>query len=72
MERVRLEMNFLDEENKKFKISIEEPKEELDGAQIKDAMEGILEHDIFLSNGVGLIGLDGARFVRTSIEDIEL
>lgn len=72
MEKVRLEMNFLDEQSKNFKISIEDPKKDLEGAQIKDAMEGILEHDIFLSNGVRLTGLDGARFVRTSIEDIEL
>ena len=72
MDRARLEMNFLDEMNRKFKVSVDESKDDLENTQIKAAMEGILEHGIFLSNGVGLTNLDGARFVKTSIEDIEL
>lgn len=71
MDRVRLEMNFLDEMNKKFKVSVDEPKDDLENTQIKAAMEGILKHGIFLPNGVGLTNLDGARFVKTRIEDIE-
>ena len=66
-----LELGFLDELNKKFRISIDDPKEDLDSIQIQGAMESLLTHDIFVSNGVGLAAIDGAKIIRTNIEEIE-
>ncbi len=71
MEKVKLELGFLDELNKKFRISIDDPKEDLDSIQIQGAMESLLTHDIFVSNGVGLAAIDGAKIIRTNIEEIE-
>ncbi len=34
-------------------------------------MESLLTHDIFVSNGVGLAAIDGAKIIRTNIEEIE-
>lgn len=71
MEKVKLELGFLDELNKKFRISIDDPKEDLDSIQIQGAMESLLTYDIFVSNGVGLAAIDGAKIIRTNIEEIE-
>jgi hypothetical protein len=71
VEKVKLELGFLDELNKKFRISIDDPKEDLDSIQIQGAMESLLTHDIFVSNGVGLAAIDGAKIIRTNIEEIE-
>lgn len=71
MDRVRLELGFMDSSNKKFRISIDDPIEELDKEDIEGAMESLINHNIFTSDGKDLVGLDSARIIRTSTEEIE-
>lgn len=71
MENVKLELGFLDKGNKKFKISIDDPRENLEREDIQEAMSNLIENNIFISNGMDLAELDVARIIRTSIEEME-
>lgn len=71
MERVRLELGFIDSDDKKFRISIDDPIEELAKEDIESAMNSMIEYNIFSSDGKDVIGLDTARIIRTSTEEIE-
>lgn len=71
MEKTRLEMDFLDEDGKRFRISLNDPKEDLDRVQIENAMNSVIEHNIFDSNDGDLIALDAARIVTTTSEEID-
>ena len=71
MEKTRLEMDFLDEGGKRFRISLDDPKEDLDGEQIENVMQNVLSHNIFLSNDGDLVGLDIARIITTTVEEIK-
>lgn len=71
MDTVKLEMNFRDALDKNFRLSIEDPKEELDETQIEETMTNIITQNIFDSNGVDLITAKGARLITTNIEEME-
>lgn len=72
MNKKKLEMDFLDEMNKRFRLSIDNPKEDLDIIQVEVAMDEILANNIFISNGVDLAGAEAARIITTSVEEMEL
>ena len=71
MDKKKLEMDFIDGTNKRFRLSVDNPKEDLDDFQIEAAMEEILTNNIFLSNGADLVDFDAARIITTSIEEME-
>lgn len=71
MEKKKLEMDFLDGTNKRFRLSIDNPKEDLDIIQVEVAMDEILTNNIFISNGVDLISPEAARIITTSVEEME-
>lgn len=66
-----LEMGFLDGINKKFKVSIGDPKEDLSRLNIEDAMDTIIEKNIFQSNDTDLLAKNEARIIETTVEVIE-
>ena len=70
MEKSKLEMDFLDGLNKRVRISIDEPLEELSQSQIEDAMDIIITANIFQSNGMDLVGREGARIIKTTTEEM--
>lgn len=72
MEKTRLEMDFIDESNKKVRLSLDEPREDVTEGEIKAAMEAVIAHNIFISNDGDLIGIDGARIVRTTVSEMEV
>lgn len=71
MEKTKLEMDFLDEFNKRLRISIDEPLEDLAQSEIESAMNSIISHNIFQSNGVDLVNKQSARIISTTINEIE-
>ena len=71
MEKTKLEMDFLDEVNKRVRISIDEPLEDLVQAEIEDAMDSIIAHNIFQSNGVDLVSRQAARIITTTVNEME-
>lgn len=71
MDKVKLELDFLDGLGKRFRLSIEDPDENIDSIQIEEAMDEILQLNIFESNASDLAGVEGARIIRTSVEEIK-
>lgn len=72
MEKTKLEMEFLDKANKKFIISLDEPRSDLNPLDVSQAMEAILTHNIFLSSMGDLDSANDARLVTTTINTLEI
>lgn len=66
-----LELDFLDGVDKKFKLSVADPKEDLEELQISSAMHTILEKNIFISNNTDLVKSVEARIIKTTVETME-
>ena len=71
MVKKTLELGFLDGVNKKFKISLGDPKDDLEKINIENAMDIILEKNIFKSNNTDLLVKNEARIIETTTEIIE-
>lgn len=67
-----LELQFLTEEGATSTFSIEAPKEPVDPAEIKMAMENILAEDAFVTPTGGLVSIKGARVVERGTQEIQL
>lgn len=66
-----LELNF-DGEKGSVKVPIRNPKEPLNPAEIKAAMEKMVQANIFVSGNGDLVGVNSAKLVERSTQDIEL
>ena len=71
MDKTKLEMDFLNVAKKIVRISIDEPKENINNVEIENAMDSIVALNVFDSKEGDLVGLSAARIIRTSVEDIE-
>lgn len=71
MDRVRLELGFIDEASKKFRLSVDDPKDNLDKEDLEAAMNNLIEYNVFESNGKDLVEAERARIITTSIQEIE-
>ena len=71
MEKRKLEIDFIDGMNKRFRLSLDNPKEDLDIIQVETAMDEILANNIFISNGADLVNFDAARVITTVVEEME-
>lgn len=72
MEKTKLEMEFIDESNKKFVLSIDEPRADLDSEEVKEAMEAILGANVFISSNSDIVSLSEARIVSTTVSKLEV
>lgn len=72
METSKLEMEFLDSAGKKFTISLDEPKPDLTETEIRDAMDDIVSRNIFFSTAGDIVSASGARFVTTTVEEVNI
>lgn len=66
-----LQLGFLDGLNKKFNISLGDPKEDISRENVEDAMDTIIEQNIFKSNETDLVIKNEARIVETTVEVME-
>jgi len=67
----KIQLDFVDALNKSIRISLDEPKEDLLPADIEDAMSSVVSLNAIGTDGVDVVGIDGARIVTTTIEEIE-
>ncbi|MBS4219616.1 DUF2922 domain-containing protein [Bacillus sp. FJAT-49711] len=68
-----LELNFLSEEGKTSKLTIDQPIEPVDPAQVKAAMESIIASNVFLdSDGNPFFKVKSARLVERNVEEIDI
>lgn len=70
METQILELAFLNEDNKKLTISVDEPKSDLKEIEVTEAMNSIIANDIFTLSGSNIIKIENARIVTKTIRDI--
>jgi hypothetical protein len=68
----KLELQFLNSENKTVTISLDAPVEPADPALINQAMDEIISQNIFTSSGGDLVAKKGARIVERNVEEITL
>lgn len=72
MQKTKLEMEFLDKASKKFVITLEEPRSDLNPLEVSQAMETILTHNIFQSSAGDLESIKDARLVTTTVSKLEI
>ena len=68
----KLMMTFKTDEDKNVSISIDDPRENVTEQEIQNAMNIILNTDIFAPNGETLISLVGAKIVETGTTEFDL
>lgn len=72
MEKKVLEMEFLDSGDKKLIVKMDEPKEDLSAVEIRQAMEAIVEADVFGNQGRKLVSTQTARLISTVTSEVVL
>ena len=68
----KLMMTFKTDEDKNVSISIDDPRENVTEQEIQNAMNIILNNDIFAPNGETLVSLVGAKIVETGTTEFDL
>ncbi|MYL48905.1 DUF2922 family protein [Halobacillus litoralis] len=66
----KLELKFLNDEGKTVTISLDDPVEPVDPAQVNAAMDAILAQGCFYSNGGDLVEKKEARIVERNVFEI--
>ncbi|WP_243291684.1 DUF2922 domain-containing protein [Bacillus sp. FJAT-47783] len=67
-----LELQFLNEEGKTVRLSIEDPKDSLTPAEIASAMDTILSSNVFISTGGKFVSKKGAREIERQVTEIAI
>ena len=67
-----LVMTFKSSDDKKVSITVDNPREDLEENEIKEAMDTIIEKDIFSPNGGSLVSIVCAKVVQTDTTDYDL
>lgn len=67
-----LELQFGTEFGKTARITVDNPKEPIDEALVKQSMEAIIASNIFASAGGNLATANGARVIDRNVTDYEL
>ncbi|HHV47153.1 MAG TPA: DUF2922 domain-containing protein [Tissierellia bacterium] len=71
MESARLEMEFLDSAGKKFRITIDNPREGITGEEIKTVMDEIVARNVFFTASGDIVSANSARLITTTVQDME-
>lgn len=70
MVKTKLEMDFLDDQNKNHRISIADPRADLSDVEVFEAMDTLLAAGIFQSSNGSLVDKVGARIVTTTVDEM--
>ena len=68
----KLMMTFKTDEDKNVSISLDNPRQNLTEQEIQNAMNIIVNNDIFAPNGETLVSLVGAKIVETGTTEFDL
>ncbi|CQR47900.1 hypothetical protein BN1058_02233 [Paraliobacillus sp. PM-2] len=68
----RLELKFLDEQDKTVTISLDSPAEPVDAMAITAAMDQILAQQVLYSSGGDMVSKKSARIVERNVTDIQI
>ena len=72
MANLRLEMTFKNSEGRSSKISVDDAKADLTEQEINDAMDEILDKNIFTSNGGEFIEKTKAELITTQVTEFNM
>jgi hypothetical protein len=67
-----LELQFATELGGTARITVDNPKEPVDPALVKQSMEQILTAGVFYSNTGNLVSIKGARLIERNVTDFEI
>ena len=67
-----LQMIFKNQNNRNFTISIDDPRQDLTGSEVKTAMDTIVSKNVFQTTGGDVIEAAEARIIDTQIVELEL
>ncbi|WP_102275754.1 DUF2922 domain-containing protein [Cytobacillus massiliigabonensis] len=67
-----LELSFLTQTGKISKLSVDNPKEPINPAAIKQAMEQIITANIIQTTNGDLVSVEGAKVIERNVTDYEL
>ncbi|MEH7442674.1 DUF2922 domain-containing protein [Bacillus sp. JJ1122] len=67
-----LELQFVTDLGKTTKLTVDNPKEPIDPAAVKLAMEQIIASNAFQSNNGTLVSVNSARVVERNVTEYEL
>lgn len=71
MKRV-LEMTFKKSDDKTAKLTVVNAKEDLTAAEVKAAMETIVDENVFAVGGADFVEGSSAKIIKTEEEELEL
>lgn len=72
MNKTKLEMEFLDEDNKKFIVTVDQPRSDITSEEVKVAMDEIVSLNVFTSSMADLVESVEARVITTTINTLEI
>lgn len=67
-----LELQFLASNGKPFTITVDAPKAGLTVGQVYNAMQTIVQQNIFQKEGFDITGIQGARIVERNVSNFDL
>jgi hypothetical protein len=67
-----LELQFATESGKTLRLSLDNPKEPIDQAAVKQSMEQIIASGVFYSVNGNLVSVQGARVIDRNVTDYEI
>jgi hypothetical protein len=67
-----LELQFATESGKTSRLSLDNPKEPIDQAVVKQSMEQIIASGVFYSANGNLVSVQGARVIDRNVTDYEI
>lgn len=68
----KLQMVFKNQNNSNITISLDDPREDLTGEEVKTAMETIVAGEVFESKTGKVVAAASAKIVTTEIRDLEI
>ena len=66
-----LELKFDTANGKTLTLNVDNPKENLTGVEVENAMKAIITANIFQSNGASLVAINQARIVERTVSEFE-
>jgi hypothetical protein len=67
-----LELEFVTELGKSARISVENPKEPIEEAVVKNAMEEMIASGVFTSTNGNYVSVKGARVIDRNVTEYEI
>lgn len=72
MEKTKLEMEFLDEAEKKFTLRVDSPRIDLTEGEVSTAMNDIITNNVFVSGALDLKTANDARIITTTVDTLNI